>query len=122
MRRAHRCRTRAIRHHFDIDPKAIGLSLATASAITAYLFRSDVGDAPRTILATFMMLLSVGAVVGGLISRTWVRDLERVFNDASAGTHVLAFPFNGAQRTVALLTTLCGLVGFAALAYLTFGR
>jgi hypothetical protein len=110
------------KHHFDIYLKAVALYLAVLGATLAYLFRAETKDADRAILALFIVFLSVGAVAGSLFSRRWVVDVQRIHHGISSHLGYPPFPFTGAIRVVTLITSLCGLVGVAAVAFLVAFR
>jgi hypothetical protein len=110
------------KHHFDMYLKAVALYLAVLGGVLAYLFRAETSAADRRILASFIVLLSVGAVVGSLLSRRWVIDVQRIHHAIAADLGYPLFPFTGATRIVILIMSLCGLVGAAAIAFLFISR
>ena len=105
-------------HHFDLYLKAIALYLAVIGTAVAYIFRAETTANARVILASFIILLSVGGVLGSILSKQWVVEVQQIHRRLASELGLPLFPFSGAIRTTQLLGTLCGLVAIAAILFL----
>lgn len=97
------------KHHFDLFIKGLLLYLAVVGASAGFMFRGDVSTQTQLLLASGVAGLSTLAVVGCIVSRRWVRDMDSTVSGITAALGISPLPFSGARRIATLMGVAAGL-------------
>jgi hypothetical protein len=101
------------KHHFDLFLKGVAGYFVVVGTLTSFTFAKEMSRNQKIVFPVVISIGSLIALFACVISRQWVKDLERAVERITSALSGEPFPFSGAKGILSIMMVISIIFCFA---------